>query len=62
MIFSFFLITIPIIPLTYIIANNLDGRIFCLPMVILYYFYLASTLNLIMAGTSDPGILERKYA
>jgi len=54
--------TFPTIALTYIIANNLENkRIISLPMIILYYLYIASTYNLIMAGTSDPGIFERKY-
>lgn len=61
MIFSYILITIPTIILTYIIANNLDKRITSLPFIILYYFYIASSYNLIMAGMTDPGIFERKY-
>jgi hypothetical protein len=61
MIFSYVLITIPTIILTYIIATNLDKRINSLPMFVLYYLYFASTFNLIMAGTSDPGIFQRKY-
>ncbi len=61
MIFSFILITLPTIILTIIISNNLDFRIICLQLIILFYFYIVSNYSLFMAGTSDPGIFERKY-
>lgn len=60
MIISFILFTIPTIFLTYLIAINIE-KIFTLPIMILYYFYLASTCFLVLAGTTDPGIFERRY-
>ena len=46
--------------LTYLIINNIQ-KISPIPIMILYYLYLASTIFLILAGTTDPGIFERRY-
>jgi hypothetical protein len=61
MLFSVILVTIPTVLLNYILIRTLDMQVYIPLIIILYYFYLFSTIFLCLAGTSDPGIFERNY-
>ena len=61
MIFSIILISVPTAILTFVFMNSFDiiGSPIC--VIMMYYFYLFSTVFLFIAGSTDPGIFERKY-
>lgn len=60
MIFSFVLITVPTVIVSFLISKTMDIDKSVGLNIVLFYLYVISSICLIMAGTTDPGIFERQ--